>query len=226
MDRYIFFVMLDVLSKYEAEFNSVYDTDHAPHMLQVPGARDCTRYRLIWSDNPDLIRYLAIYNISAPEIPRSEAWKKQSTLGRWPKDIRQHVTARSNGAYREILNVKSPASTRDLGGDAPNSEYIYFLQQSVRPEIEPAFNDLYGNDHIPLMLQTPGVTACTRYKSEYSDTGDVPDYLAIYTIDDAELPRSPEWKVQASLGNWTLIRPHFTARRNGVFQRIGFIQSK
>jgi hypothetical protein len=48
----------------------------------------------------------------------------------------------------------------------------------------------------------------------------MPDYLAIYDIANPETARSPEWKQQTSLGAWPTIRPHFTARRNGAFERI------
>ena len=55
----------------------------------------------------------------------------------------------------------------------------------------------------------------------YSDSGDVPNYLAIYEIDEPGLPRSPVWKQQTSLGAWpTEMRPNFTARRNGVYRFI------
>ena len=227
MSQYIFFILLDIPAEHEAEFNTVYDTDHLPHMLQVPGVNDCTRYKLEWSDNPDMIRYLGIYHIDDPDLPRSEAWKKQGTLGRWPKDIRQHVTARRNGALRQIFHTEAASFSSGPHKDATNSDYIYFLQQSIPAEYDAKFNELYNGDHIPLMMQAPGAKACTRYKLEYSDTGDTPDYLAIYAIDKADTPRSPEWKKQTSLGAWpTQIRPHFTARRNGVYRRVSVINSK
>lgn len=225
MDKYIFFILLNIPAEHEADFNHVYDNDHLVHMLTTPGVRDCIRYKLQWSDNPDMIRYLGIYHIDDPALPRSDAWKKQSTFGRWPKDIRDKVTARRNGAYRQIFHTEAAGYDSGADKDATMSEFIYFLQQSVPKEIEPKFNELYSGDHIPLMMQAPGVKACTRYKLEYSDTGDVPDYLAVYAIDNADRPRSPEWKAQTNKGAWpTEIRPHFTARRNGVYQRISVIK--
>lgn len=225
MSQYIFFILLDIPAEHEADFNTVYDTDHLPHMLKTPGVRDCIRYKLEWSDNPDMIRYLGIYHIDDPSLPRSDAWKKQSTFGRWPKDIRDKVTARRNGTYKQIFHTEAPSFDSGQHQDSTMSEFIYFLQQSVPAEIEPKFNELYGGDHIPLMMQAPGVKACTRYKLEYSDTGDVPDYLAVYAIDNAERPRTPEWKVQTNKGAWPAqIRPHFTARRNGVYHRISVIK--
>jgi hypothetical protein len=225
MSQYIFFILLDIPAEHEAEFNKVYDTDHLPYMLQTPGVNDCTRYKLEWSDNSDMLRYLALYHINDPELPRSAAWKKQGTMGRWPTDIRSHVTARRNGVLRQTYHTD--AAAKGPNKDSIDSDYIYFLQQSIPADMDAKFNELYNDDHIPLMLQTPGAKSCTRYKLQYSETGDVPDYLAIYAIDRPDTPRSPEWKKQTSLGAWpTQIRPHFTARRNGVYHRISVIVAK
>ena len=220
MDQYIFFILLGIPAELEVKFNTVYDTDHLPHMVQIPGVRDCTRYKLEWSDNSDMLPYLALYHIADPELPRSEVWKKYGAMGRWSSEIRSHVTARRNGVYQQLFHAGAVS-------DSTDSDYIYFLQQSIPANLDVKYNELYNSDHIPLMLQTPGAKSCTRYKLEYSDSGDVPDYLAIYAIDDATTPRSSAWKKQTSLGGWPMqIRPHFTARRNGVYHRTGVFKAR
>lgn len=225
MGEYIFFIQLDIPAEHEAAFNDVYDNDHLPYILQIPGVRDCTRYKLEWSDNADMQRYLALYHIDDPSLPRSDHWKKQGTMGRWPTDIRPHATGRRNGVYRQIFQAGTvPGGPND---DSTNGEHIYFLQQSIPAELDAKFNTLYNTDHIPLMMQAPGAHSVTRYRLQYSDTGEVPDYLAIYALAKVDTPRSPEWKTQTSLGAWpTQMRPHFTARRNGVYHRISRITPK
>jgi hypothetical protein len=221
MDRYIFFILLDIPTEHEARFNLVYDTDHLLHMVQVPGLQDATRFKLEWSDNTDMLRYLVLYRIGDPELPRSDSWKKQAALGRWVTDIRHLVTARKNGVYQQIFHAGAPTL------DSHDSEYIYFLQQSVPPSLDAEFNTLYETDHIPLMLKAPGAESCSRYRLRYTDSSDVPDYLAVYAIDAVDTPRSPSWKEQTNLGAWpTRIRPHFTARRNGVYHRTGVFRPK
>jgi hypothetical protein len=214
MNEYIFTVLLDIPSQHEAAFNHVYDNDHALKMTQIPGVQDLTRYKLQWSDNADMLKYLALYHIAEPNLPRSEAWKKHAAMGLWPIEIRPLITGRENGVYQKIFHAgKASVALSD-------SDFIYFLQQSIPAELDAKFNRLYNTDHIPLILQTPGAASCTRYKLQYSDGGNVPDYLAIYAIDAADRPRSPEWKEQTNLGAWPKeMRPNFTARRNGSFQR-------
>lgn len=209
----LFVILLDVPAEAEDDFNRIYDTDHLRHMMQVPGIHRCDRYRLDWSDNDDMNKYLAIYEISDPDLPKSAEWKHQAGQGRWPTEMRHRIARRANGAYRQIADHR-PAGAE--GGD-----HLYFLQQSVPAEIDARFNHLYDTDHIPLMLQAPGALGCRRFRLEWSETGGVPDYLALYDIACPEIPRSEAWKAQTSKGAWpTEMRPRFTARRNGAFTRI------
>src|SRR3546814_2189062 len=70
------------------------------------------------------------------------------------------------------------------------------------------------------MLETPGAKDCRRYQLEWA-SGDVPEYLAIYGLENPAVPRSPAWKAQTNKGAWPVeIRPNFTARRNGIYSRI------
>lgn len=211
----IFVILMDVPAELDAKFNRLYDTDHLPQMMQVPAIRRCDRYRLEWSDNPDMHRYLALYEIADPEAPRGPDWKRQAGKGSWASEMRPFITSRRNGVFEKI----SEHGARDAADGA--GPIVYFLQQGIPAALEERFNALYDGDHIPLMMQAPGVTACTRYRLLWSESGDVPDYLAIYGIDEVSRPRSTDWKGQTNKGAWpTEMRPHFTARRNGVFSRI------
>lgn len=221
MDQYIFFILLSIPPEYEAPFNSVYDEDHLLHMMRIPGVSGATRYKLEWSDYADMLPYLVIYRIADPDLPRSEVWKKHAMLGKWASEIRPHVKGRQNGVYRRLFHAGS------ADRDSSDSDYIYFMQLSVQPNLDAKFNDLYNHDHVPIMLGTPGAKSCTRYKLHYTDSGNVPDYMALYAIADADTPRSPQWKFQKQLGAWpTQIRPYFTARRNGVYHRAGVFKAQ
>lgn len=221
MSESIFFILLSIPAEHDAKFNDVYDTDHLPTMISIPGVRDASRWKLEWSDNADMQTYLALYHLDDPELPRSDTWAKHGAMGRWPVEIRHLCSGRSNSALRKVFHTDA-AATGKKTNDAIDSDYIYFLQQSVPAHLDAKFNELYDTDHIPLMMQAPGAKSVTRYKSLYSPTGDAPDYLAIYAVEGPDVPRSPAWKAQTSKGAWpTQMRPHFTARRNGVYRRTG-----
>jgi hypothetical protein len=215
VSQHIFMILMDVPTEREEAFNRLYDTDHLPHMMQVPAVRRCDRYRLNWSDNADMQRYLALYAIDDPEAPASAAWKAQAALGAWATEMRPHILSRRNGVFAPV----SAHGTAPAGdGFGPT---IYFLQQGIPAAHEDRFNALYEGSHIPYMMQVPGVAGVSRFRLVASESGGVPDYLAIYTIGDARLPKSPDWQAQTAKGPWqTEMRPHFTARRNGAFERI------
>lgn len=215
MSQHIFLILMDVPAELEEKFNRLYDTDHLPHMMQIPGVRRCDRYRLQWSDNADMQRYLALYEIDDPEAPRSADWKRQGGMGAWPTEMRPHIRSRRNGAFERISLHGEPA-----GGDGFGPT-IYLLQQGIPAALEERFNTLYESDHLPLMMQVLGIGSCTRWRLAWSESGEVPDYLALYGISEPGLPKSPAWQAQTNKGIWpTEMRPHFTVRRNGVFDRI------
>ena len=72
------------------------------------------------------------------------------------------------------------------------------------------------------LREVPGVGACARYRLEWADTPDMPEYLTTYEITDPEVPKSAAWR-QASINcGWAKrIRPHLTVRRHGMFRRLG-----
>jgi hypothetical protein len=84
--KYLFVVSMDVDSDKEALFNEVYDTEHIPNLLKVPGVRAVTRMagepfavsiggaeKKVAHDGP---RYSAVYEIDGPHVLTSPAWAK------------------------------------------------------------------------------------------------------------------------------------------------------
>lgn len=99
---YIYVVQMDIPAELEAEFNRIYDTDHVPTILKVPGVRSCLRYRLERSTKEGMPRYLAIYEVDKAEIINSPAWTEASDLGEWKPKIRPHTTNRQHSVFRQI----------------------------------------------------------------------------------------------------------------------------
>ena len=63
---HLFMVQLDIPAEHEGEFNRVYDTEHFPALMKVPGVRSGARYRLEHSTVPGMQRYLTIYETARP----------------------------------------------------------------------------------------------------------------------------------------------------------------
>jgi hypothetical protein len=99
---YIYMVQMDIPAAHEADFNRIYDTEHVPEILKVPGVRGCTRYALEKTNCDGMPRYLALYELDSPDVVNSPAWLQASEIGDWAPKIRPHTTNRSHTVMRKI----------------------------------------------------------------------------------------------------------------------------
>ncbi len=99
--------------------------------------------------------------------------------------------------------------------------YLYIAQLGIPAELEDAFNHLYDNGYVPNLLKVPGVRSASRYRLEWQDGTDMPQYLATYELDHPDVPKSPEWKNASVACGWAeTIRPHLTVRKHGMFRKL------
>ncbi len=111
--KYVFIASMDVAPEKEALFNDVYDREHVPNLLKVPGVRSVTRLRTepasvnIGGQPKPLTgegapTYTAIYEIDSPDVLNSAAWAEAVELGRWPTQVRPFTTNRHH-IVRKVL---------------------------------------------------------------------------------------------------------------------------
>lgn len=108
--KYLFVVSMDVEPDKEALFNEVYDREHVPNILKVPGVRGASRmageaFTLSiggsQTNKPhEGPRYTAIYEIDSPQVLLSPEWAKQAEAGRWPGEVRPHTKNRHHMLYK------------------------------------------------------------------------------------------------------------------------------
>ena len=99
---FIYMVQMDIPAEHEVEFNRVYDQEHVPEILKVPGVRACRRFVLERTNKPGLARYLALYEVDSADIIDSPAWNEAAENGDWAPKIRPHTTNRSHTVMRRI----------------------------------------------------------------------------------------------------------------------------
>ena len=103
--RYIFIASMDVDPAKEDVFNEVYDREHVPFLLKVPGVLSAKRYkseplRMFISGKEQTIaaegepRYSAVYELENPEVLVSAAWAQAVDKGRWPAEVRPYIRNR------------------------------------------------------------------------------------------------------------------------------------
>jgi hypothetical protein len=108
--KYLFVASMDVDPDREELFNGVYDTEHVPDLLKVPGVHTVTRIK----GEPFTVsiggaeqhvahtgpRYSALYEIEGPHVLVSAAWAEAVERGRWPSQVRPYTRNRRHALYQ------------------------------------------------------------------------------------------------------------------------------
>jgi len=111
--RYLFTAAMDVEPAREALFNEIYDGEHVPLILKVPGVVAAARFKrqeltmVIGGERKTIVvehepLYNALYEIESPEVLTSDAWAKAVDQGRWPGQVRPYTKNRRHVLYRRI----------------------------------------------------------------------------------------------------------------------------
>jgi hypothetical protein len=110
---YLFCASMDVRPDKEALFHEVYDREHVPTLLTVPGVIAVARFKLepltlsIGGERKTIVfdnepRFGAVYEIESPEVLTSDAWARAVEQGRWPAEVRPYTTNRRHTLHRRI----------------------------------------------------------------------------------------------------------------------------
>lgn len=110
--KYQFIAAMDVDPAHEDLFNEVYDEEHVPMLLKVPGVVAVSRYKTedfmvsiggeakkMEAASP---RYIAVYDVESPDVVASDAWAAAVEEGRWPEQVRPHTSNRRHEMRKKI----------------------------------------------------------------------------------------------------------------------------
>ena len=112
------------------------------------------------------------------------------------------------------------------------TRYIFTAAMDVAPEKEALFEELYDNEHIPLLREVPGVLAVARFRREELTVimggqrhrivvEDEPRHSAIYEIESPEVLVSDAWAAAVDQGRWPdNVRPFTSNRRPSLRRRV------
>jgi hypothetical protein len=103
--KYLMIASMDVDSERDTIFNEVYDQEHVPNLMKVPGVLGVTRYKRetltmnIGGERktieiPNEPVYTAVYELESPDVLTSPAWDKAIEEGRWPSQVRPYTKNR------------------------------------------------------------------------------------------------------------------------------------
>jgi hypothetical protein len=111
--RYLFSAAMDVEPGKDALFNEVYDREHVPTLLTVPGVVSVTRVKkreltfIIGGERKTVViegepTYNAFYEVESPDVLTSKAWAEAVEKGRWPAQVRPHTKNRRHVLYERL----------------------------------------------------------------------------------------------------------------------------
>jgi hypothetical protein len=111
--RYLFAAAMDVEPAKERIFNEVYDGEHVPLLLKVPGVIAVARFKkqeltmVIGGERQTIVienepAYNALYELESPDVLTSTAWAQAVDSGRWSGEVRPYTKNRRHVLYRRI----------------------------------------------------------------------------------------------------------------------------
>ena len=194
MADYAYLVQMDIPEELDAEFNRVYDTEHARYLCNAAGVHSCHRYRLEAGDGDGMARYAALYAVDNPGVPASAGWQVEGAKGEWAGKIRPQTSNRTHTMLRRIAAA---------GDDAADAGYVFIVRTDIAAEVEAEFNRLYDAVHLPGLCQVDGVVGARRYRVESTNApGGAARYLAVYRIESPAVVGSGGWQA-AVQDEWT-----------------------
>ncbi|MBI3965605.1 MAG: hypothetical protein HY329_08220 [Chloroflexi bacterium] len=112
--------LMNVPEELEEEYNAWYDTEHLPLLTAVPGCLRARRFRALPAANeapksiqtggsttfPAAPKYLALYEITGPEIFDSPEWIAGRSTP-WTKRVTSRVKDRIRNVYRPLWSPES-----------------------------------------------------------------------------------------------------------------------
>ena len=114
---YLLIISMDVDPAHEDTFNEVYDTEHLPHLLSVPGIKSITRFKglpfsfAIAGEIKQMPTaspvYTALYEIDSPDVLSSPEWAHAVEQGRWATEVRPFTTNRIHCVYEKKFAIES-----------------------------------------------------------------------------------------------------------------------
>jgi hypothetical protein len=198
---------------WEADFHSWYDTEHIPLRMAAPGFVSAQRYRA--HEAPG---YLAVYEMasaSALKTPRYQEIKGS------PSALTRRMLGGVTGFTRYIGEETSAVQSKGSRIAPLDAPWLYAVWFNVPEERRQDFDDWYGEDHVPLLMQCADWLQVRRFR--IVDGEPEPwSHLALHYLADLRALDSPE-RAAARATPWRdrLARESWFKGKYQIFARHG-----
>ncbi len=110
--------------------------------------------------------------------------------------------------------------------------YLFAASMDVEPDKEALFNEVYDQEHVPMLQAVPGVISIARFKTQEFTlivggqrrtivVDNEPKYTGLYEIESPEVLTSDAWASAVDRGRWPgEVRPYTRNRRHVLYRRL------
>lgn len=178
----LLFVATDFDPAREAAANHWYDTRHVPQRRALPGWRTARRYEIISGAHPGQVgpKYAALYDLDGPDALQTPEYKALSQPPIQSDEDREMLASFRNSMRCVMTQLSESMSTAVPAYEDAQVLNVVGLQPHAGFEEE--YNAWYDEEHIPFIIQVPGVLRVRRFRGlegplhyltlwEHADTG-------------------------------------------------------
>lgn len=174
----------------EEEFNAWYDTEHMAERLSIAGFLSARRWQRDCA--PGEGKYLATYELTSEDVLQTPGYLAY---------VGDNFTPWSKRCLGKLRVFRRWACEQTVPGNrAPDEKAaaLYLACDEVPGAHEAEFNRWYDMEHLPLLLQVPGVLGARRFRASSGS----PAHVALFDLADEAVTQHPAWQA-AQRTDWT-----------------------
>lgn len=210
----LLFVMMDIASEYDEEFNRWYNEEHLPERRSCAGFLSAKRYEAV-EGSP---KYLASYDLKGVDVLESPSYRALTAeISPWTKRIGSLLQAHARNVYVEQTPeyLMDTFATREAIDKAAG---LLAVLADVEPEHENELTGWYNEEHLRERMMCPGFLRARRFEAVVGE----PQFLALYDLEDVGALETPEYRSHrdAPTRRTTQVLGHLRNSRRNVYRRI------
>jgi hypothetical protein len=228
--RGLLLAKMDPPGENEKRWNDYYNRVHVADRLAIPGFLSARRFTIVDGIPkqyaiPGDARYLAIYDVDTLSVLKGEGYRRV-----WEKDHAKppdsfeaqifKLPRFARGIYQEIFPCSDEYTT-------PDNKFVLLVGHEIPRGKKKEFDAWYNTEHIPTLLEVPGVLAIRRFLMAERDYppmvargGVLSTYLTIWDVADKAAFETAAFR-KAAASPWSQwVRGWYTRRICALYQRV------
>jgi hypothetical protein len=228
--RGLLLAKMDPPARQEKQWNDYYNSVHVADRLAIPGFLSARRFTRV--DDvprqyaiPGDATYLAIYDVDNLRVLNAKGYRQV-----WEKDHARPADSFEAQIFklpRFARGIYEETFPRDDNYMAPDCRFVLLVGHEIPRGKNAEFNAWYNTEHIPTLLEVPGVRAIRRFSMAEREFPPIVDrggilstYLTIWDVEDKAAFETEAFR-KAAASPWSQwVRSWYTRKICALYQRI------